>query len=93
MGVRFRRNFINQHNHSVQPQCWLIIIRVRERRQLRHLHLPVFPTNLRVIQHIVDTPPSLNILTDNVHVATGNVVIPVIPKKLNVNSLQISQSS
>jgi 2-dehydro-3-deoxygluconokinase len=39
---------------------------------------------------IVDTPPpSLNILTDNALVATGNVVIPVIPEKLNANSLQI----
>lgn len=38
---------------------------------------------------IVDTPPSLNVLTDNALVATGNVVIPVIPEKLNANSLQI----
>jgi len=29
---------------------------------------------------IVDTPPSLNVLTDNALVATGNVVIPVIPE-------------
>ncbi len=38
---------------------------------------------------IVDTPPSLNVLTDNALVATGNVIIPVIPEKLNANSLQI----
>ncbi|MDL5363855.1 ParA family protein [Halalkalicoccus sp. NIPERK01] len=38
---------------------------------------------------IVDTPPSLNVLTDNALVATGNVVIPVLPEKLNANSLQI----
>jgi chromosome partitioning protein len=38
---------------------------------------------------VVDTPPSLNVLTDNALVATGNVVIPVIPEKLNANSLQI----
>lgn len=38
---------------------------------------------------IVDTPPSLNVLTDNALVATGNVVIPVIPEKLNANSLRI----
>ena len=38
---------------------------------------------------IVDTPPSLNVLTDNALVATGHVVIPVIPEKLNANSLQI----
>jgi chromosome partitioning protein len=38
---------------------------------------------------IVDTPPSLNILTDNALVATGNVIIPIIPEKLNANSLQI----
>lgn len=38
---------------------------------------------------MVDTPPSLNVLTDNALVATGNVVIPVIPEKLNANSLQI----
>lgn len=38
---------------------------------------------------LVDTPPSLNVLTDNALVATGNVVIPVIPEKLNANSLQI----
>lgn len=38
---------------------------------------------------IIDTPPSLNVLTDNALVATGNVVIPVIPEKLNANSLQI----
>ncbi|MFC7116416.1 ParA family protein [Natronoarchaeum sp. GCM10025703] len=38
---------------------------------------------------IVDTPPSLNVLTDNALVATGNVLIPVIPEKLNANSLQI----
>ncbi|WP_114578744.1 ParA family protein [Saliphagus sp. LR7] len=38
---------------------------------------------------IVDTPPSLNVLTDNALVATGNVVIPVIPEQLNANSLQI----
>jgi len=31
----------------------------------------------------------LNVLTDNALVATGNVVIPVIPEKLNANSLQI----
>jgi chromosome partitioning protein len=38
---------------------------------------------------IVDTPPSLNVLTDNALVASGNVVIPVIPEQLNANSLQI----
>lgn len=38
---------------------------------------------------IVDTPPSLNVLTDNALVATGNVIIPVLPEKLNANSLQI----
>lgn len=38
---------------------------------------------------IVDTPPSLNVLTDNALVATGNVLIPVIPEQLNANSLQI----
>ena len=38
---------------------------------------------------LVDTPPSLNILTDNALVATRNVLIPVIPEKLNANSLQI----
>lgn len=38
---------------------------------------------------IVDTPPSLNVLTDNALVATGHVIIPVIPEKLNANSLQI----
>lgn len=38
---------------------------------------------------LVDTPPSLNVLTDNALVATGNVVIPVIPERLNANSLQI----
>lgn len=38
---------------------------------------------------IVDTPPSLNVLTDNALVATRNVIIPVIPEQLNANSLQI----
>ena len=38
---------------------------------------------------IVDTPPSLNVLTDNALVATGTVVIPVLPEKLNANSLRI----
>jgi chromosome partitioning protein len=38
---------------------------------------------------LVDTPPSLNVLTDNALVATGNVVIPVLPEKLNANSLRI----
>ena len=38
---------------------------------------------------VVDTPPSLNVLTDNALVATGNVIIPVLPEKLNANSLRI----
>jgi chromosome partitioning protein len=38
---------------------------------------------------VVDTPPSLNVLTDNALVATGNVMIPVLPEKLNANSLRI----
>jgi chromosome partitioning protein len=38
---------------------------------------------------VVDTPPSLNVLTDNALVATGNVLIPVIPERLNANSLRI----
>lgn len=38
---------------------------------------------------LIDTPPSLNILTDNAIVAARNVIIPVIPEGLNENSLQI----
>lgn len=38
---------------------------------------------------VVDTPPSLNVLTDNALVATGHVLIPVLPEKLNANSLRI----
>lgn len=38
---------------------------------------------------IIDTPPSLNVLTDNALLTTGNVVILVVPEKLNANSLPI----
>ena len=38
---------------------------------------------------IIDTPPSLNVLTDNALIASTNVIIPVIPEKLNANSLRI----
>lgn len=38
---------------------------------------------------VIDTPPSLNVLTDNALVATRNVIIPVLPEKLNANSLRI----
>lgn len=38
---------------------------------------------------LVDTPPSLNVLTDNALIATKNVIIPVIPEQLNANSLRI----
>jgi chromosome partitioning protein len=38
---------------------------------------------------LIDTPPSLNVLTDNALIAARNVVIPVIPEELNANSLQI----
>lgn len=38
---------------------------------------------------LIDTPPSLDILTDNALVATSNVIIPVLPEILNANSLRI----
>lgn len=38
---------------------------------------------------LIDTPPSLNILTDNAIIAASNVIIPVLPEILNANSLQI----
>jgi len=42
---------------------------------------------------IVDTPPSLNVLTDNALVATGNVVIPVIPENSTLTASRFSRSS
>lgn len=38
---------------------------------------------------LIDTPPSLNVLTDNALVAAENVIVPVIPEELNANSLRI----
>lgn len=38
---------------------------------------------------LIDTPPSLNVLTDNALVATDSVIIPIIPEELNANSLRI----
>ena len=38
---------------------------------------------------IVDCPPSLDILTDNALLATGNVVIPTYPEELSVQGLDL----
>lgn len=38
---------------------------------------------------IVDCPPSLDILTDNALLATGNVLIPTYPEELSVQGLEL----
>lgn len=38
---------------------------------------------------LVDTAPDLNVLTDNAIVATGHLVVPFFPEKLNQNSLRL----
>lgn len=38
---------------------------------------------------LVDTAPDLNVLTDNAIVATGRLVVPFFPEKLNQNSLRL----